>query len=263
MGEETKRNGQETGLSLEKYAEGTDGRSASTSSSETETRRVGRARGRGRGRTAEETKVDEKGILDVKEHESTGEEVPPPPPQGKPKPVELNVNDTTPEEKKVTSQAQRKTRKSRVKKNTVDMTQFDVMLLGFSDYIASRPNMSHWKMTEKEVKSITEPLGNMIAKSDFAGQIAEHSDAIALVIACGMVFVPRVTITVQQKSADKKAKKSGLISNKKGDKNEHIRTEEKADGDTAGANDSKRKHPNNVSPIYPDLSFLGSGLPTI
>lgn len=100
----------------------------------------------------------------------------------------------------------KRVRKKASKQPKMDMTQFDALIIGLTDYVASRPNCAHWKMTEKEVQSITEPLGNIIAKSDYMNQIAEHSDAIALVIACGTIFIPRIVITanIQKEKRPKK-----------------------------------------------------------
>ena len=75
--------------------------------------------------------------------------------------------------------------------------QFTAFLTGLCAVIASRPNMSHWAITESEAKQIAVPLVNIINNSEALKGIAEHSDALALGVALIAVIAPRAMITVQ------------------------------------------------------------------
>lgn len=156
-----------------------------------------------------------------------------------PKTVSVNTYDASVNEPVLPTTEKTPKKRTRKKTTKMDMTQFDALLIGLSDYIASRPNCAHWKMTQKEVQSITEPLGNILAKSDYMTQISEHSDAIALVLACGTIFIPRIIITVNMEK-EKKPKKIPVQVKK----NEQNRTD-RSSPDTTGTgakttrNDSK------------------------
>ena len=73
--------------------------------------------------------------------------------------------------------------------------------------VASREGMSHWLISESEAKQISEPLANIIEKSEQLKSLGEHADAFALVTACLMIFAPRVIITLQTNKAKKGVKK--------------------------------------------------------
>ena len=124
----------------------------------------------------------------------------------------------------------------------MDMSQFDALLIGLTDYVASRPNCGHWKMTQKEVQSITEPLGNIIAKSDYINQISEHSDAIALVIACGTIFIPRIIISSNIQKEKKGTKIPVQVKKNDKEKEGHNSNSDRtAEGVTGHATESNRK----------------------
>ena len=122
-----------------------------------------------------------------------------------PKQVSVNASSEVPVSPVPEKSTKKRTRR-KTKEPKMDMSQFDAMLIGLSEYVASRPGCEHWKMTQKEVQSITEPLGNILAKSEYMSQFAEHSDAIALVFACATIFAPRIIITVNNQK-EKKPKK--------------------------------------------------------
>ena len=120
----------------------------------------------------------------------------------------------------------RKVNKSKASEPSVtNMTkeQMNALLVSTSAVIASRPNCSHWLITEKEADTITTPLLKMIAESEKLEIITKNSNQIALVIACITIFAPRIFITMQQNKAlpkkEKKEKKPNV-------KPEQIRTTE-------------------------------------
>ena len=82
--------------------------------------------------------------------------------------------------------------------------QIGAILGTVSMIVASRPGMAHWQLTPKEIETVSNPLANMIAKSEALNTLAEHSDAIALVTACATIILPRAVITVSQMQERKK-----------------------------------------------------------
>lgn len=108
----------------------------------------------------------------------------------------------------------------KVNKNTksdkLDTTQINALLITLSAIVASRPNMEHWLLTEKEVESITTPLCKMLEESEALAKVTENSNQIALVIACATVFMPRVVLTATKIKKQKGVEKD--VRNKQIDK---------------------------------------------
>lgn len=82
--------------------------------------------------------------------------------------------------------------------------QLNSLIISLSAVIATRPKCEHWLLTESEVNSITKPLTAMMKESAVFEKIGEHSNQIALIIACVSVFMPRVIKTVAQIQEEKK-----------------------------------------------------------
>lgn len=128
----------------------------------------------------------------------------------------------------------KKVRTAKKKKSSIDTTNINKIIVGITETVATRPNCQHWKMDEKEVKSITEPLTAMLSEKEVLQKIEEHSNEIALVTACITVFVPRIFVSVQIAQAKKEEVKKA---------NEHKRKVEQAESTNTkpnGKNDSKR-----------------------
>lgn len=81
--------------------------------------------------------------------------------------------------------------------------QITAILSTISMIVASRPECAHWQLTPTEIESLATPISNMISKSDAISDLAEHSDAIALVTACATIFVPRGIISLQNRKEKK------------------------------------------------------------
>lgn len=73
-----------------------------------------------------------------------------------------------------------------------DSTQIKLMLITISGIAASRPGMEVWNLTMEEADALAAPLSNMMAKNEALGKaLGEHADAVALLIACFTIFVPK------------------------------------------------------------------------
>lgn len=106
-----------------------------------------------------------------------------------------------------------KTKKAETPATTMSKEQLNNLLVSTSAVIATRPNCSHWLLTEKEADSITTPLLAIIAESEKLEIITKNSNQIALVIACITIFAPRLFITVQQNKATKQLVKKEIKTN--------------------------------------------------
>lgn len=91
----------------------------------------------------------------------------------------------------------------------IDVTQLNLIFMGLSTAVASRPNCEHWLLTEQEINSITVPLSKMLAESTIFSGMGEYSNQIALVMACVTVFAPRLLLTVQKTKEVKRNARTG------------------------------------------------------
>lgn len=95
----------------------------------------------------------------------------------------------------------------------IDVTQLNLIFMGISSAVASRPNCQHWLLTEQEINSITVPLSKMLAESTMFSGMGEYSNQIALVMACITVFAPRLMLTVQKSKEVKRNARTGQTTN--------------------------------------------------
>lgn len=106
-------------------------------------------------------------------------------------------------------------KKTRAKKTksaeppVINSTMISGLIGALSTIVASRPNMEIWKLSDEEIKSVAEPLANIIQKSEQLSKIAEHTDAIALTIAVTTIAVPRVMYMSNQAKERKEILKNG------------------------------------------------------
>lgn len=76
--------------------------------------------------------------------------------------------------------------------NPLDKEQLSQIFMTFSAITASRPNMEVWALTQKEADQLAEPLANMLARSEALSKVSgTNADAVALVLAAFMIFVPK------------------------------------------------------------------------
>ena len=196
-GENERNNGKDPGSSNKRSNAAGSERSNGASTANTGTgtgTTAGTAAGTGTAAAAKEEKLP--AVASVKKEEKAPElpagltpivPVPPAAKQRKPK--------------KVTKAKQNK------KEETVDATQLNTLIKTVSGLVASRPGNAHWMLSDKEIDSITTPLVAMLKEMEVIEKVAEHSNALALSVACISVFAPRVMITVNQKKEVKKVER--------------------------------------------------------
>ena len=92
-------------------------------------------------------------------------------------------------------------------KEVIDTNQIETLIKTVSVMISSRDGQEHWLLLDSEVKAIAEPLTNILKESNAFSSISEHSNAVALVIACITIILPRTIKSVTDINAKKKKKR--------------------------------------------------------
>ena len=102
---------------------------------------------------------------------------------------------------------------SKKTKAVIDTSQIETLIKTISVMVSSRPGQEHWLLLDSEVKAISEPLTNILKDSNAFNSISEHSNAVALVIACITIILPRtiksLTDISKKKKKEKEVKKNG------------------------------------------------------
>lgn len=89
--------------------------------------------------------------------------------------------------------------------------QLSALFMTASAIVSSRPGMEVWALREDEAMQLSQPIANMVAKSEKLKNAGEYADAIALTTAAMMIFGPRAFVySAQQKQ--KKIERSGGVS---------------------------------------------------
>jgi hypothetical protein len=146
----------------------------------TETKRRGRPPG-----TGTKTRTEETELLGLASLEG-------------PKPVAVEI--PTPAEGKKRGRPKKQESENNVTIPKVDSMQIQLLLVTISGVIASRPGMEIWNLSTQEAKQISDPLANILSKNAAVAAISnEHADAIALVVACFMVFLPKALLYISTK----------------------------------------------------------------
>ena len=105
-------------------------------------------------------------------------------------------------------------------KEVIDSSQIETLIKTVSVMVSSRQGQEHWLLLDSEVKAIAEPLTNILKESNAFNSISEHSNAVALVIACITIILPRTIKSISDVNKKKKKEKEVL-------KNDKSRTSER------------------------------------
>ena len=123
-------------------------------------------------------------------------------------------------------------------KEVIDTNQIETLIKTISVMVSSRPGQEHWLLLDSEVKALAEPLTNILKDSDAFSSISEHSNAVALVIACITIILPRtiksITDISKKKKKEKEVKKNVEL---RGSKTKNITNDKRNNGNTT-ANDT-------------------------
>ena len=123
-------------------------------------------------------------------------------------------------------------------KEVIDTNQIETLIKTISVMVSSRPGQEHWLLLDSEVKAISEPLTNILKDSNAFNSISEHSNAVALVIACITIILPRtiksITDISKKKKQEKEVKKNVEL---RGSQRKNITNDKRNNGNTT-ANDT-------------------------
>lgn len=123
-------------------------------------------------------------------------------------------------------------------KEVIDTNQIETLIKTISVMVSSRPGQEHWLLLDSEVKALAEPLTNILKDSNAFNSISEHSNAVALVIACITIILPRtiksITDISKKKKKEKEVKKNVEL---RGSQRKNITNDKRNNGNTT-ANDT-------------------------
>ena len=118
-------------------------------------------------------------------------------------------------------------------KEVIDTYQIETLIKTISVMVSSRPGQEHWLLLDSEVKALAEPLTNILKDSNAFNSISEHSNAVALVIACITIILPRtiksITDISKKKKKEKEVKKNVEL---RGSKTKNITNDKRNNGNT-------------------------------
>ena len=118
-------------------------------------------------------------------------------------------------------------------KEVIDTNQIETLIKTISVMVSSRPGQEHWMLLDSEVKALAEPLTNILKDSNAFSSISEHSNAVALVIACITIILPRtiksITDIKKKKKKEKEVKKNVEL---RGSKTKNITNDKRNNGNT-------------------------------
>ena len=95
-------------------------------------------------------------------------------------------------------------------KEVIEANQIETLIKTLSVMVSSRKGQEHWLLLDSEVKAIAEPLTSILKDSNAFSSISEHSNAVALVIACITIILPRTIKSISDINKKKKEKKEVL-----------------------------------------------------
>ena len=123
----------------------------------------------------------------------------------KPKIIEINLPDSSIQKTK-RKYTPRGTKKE-VKKvdNGIGENEISSLILGTFSLIALKGG-EQWALTIDEATQISKPLNNILKKLDLLDKVSNVSDGVMLVMALGIILLPRIMITASNK---KEAKANG------------------------------------------------------
>ena len=123
-------------------------------------------------------------------------------------------------------------------KEVIETSQIETLIKTISVMVSSRPGQEHWLLLDSEVKALAEPLTNILKDSNAFNSISEHSNAVALVIACITIILPRtiksITDISKKKKKEKEVKKNVEL---RGSQRKNITNDKRNNGNTT-ANDT-------------------------
>ena len=95
-------------------------------------------------------------------------------------------------------------------KEVIETSQIETLIKTISVMVSSRQGQEHWLLLDSEVKAISEPLTNILKDSNAFSSISEHSNAVAVIVACITIILPRTIKSISDINKKKKKEKEVL-----------------------------------------------------
>lgn len=132
--------------------------------------------------------------------------------------------------------------------------QISTFILTMSGVLATSEGGKYFALSPAEAEQLAKPLANLIAKNDSLNGLGEHSDSIALLGACALIFIPRLIGYLSYVRAKNKDKTPKLM----------IKKEHNPNG-TQTANNGSNRQINEPTPLEHPINgeSILSGLPSI
>jgi hypothetical protein len=119
----------------------------------------------------------------------------------------VNVEVPTPGEPKTEKKPPKKKYKPKPKP-LLHGDNLEQILRTVSDIVSNRPGYEIWKLDDKEISQLSEPLANVLSRSSYLEKITdEYGDYVALCIAIGMIVIPRLLVQLKQNNEKRKEQK--------------------------------------------------------
>lgn len=95
-------------------------------------------------------------------------------------------------------------RKKKEPDPVIGSTEISSLIVSVFSIIASRPGMEHWSISEKEAKTVADPLSQILAENNVLEKTGVNGSYILLVMAAAGIILPRLFITLQVKEPKRK-----------------------------------------------------------
>ena len=168
-----------------------------------------------------------------------------------PEVVTVNVPEVSEKPKKKRT-VKKKAPAKKKEENTFSADMVADLISGCSQVVATKPENAHWNISKQEASQIAEPLVKVIENNENLKKVAEHSDSIALVMACFMVLGPRAYISLNMHKEQKARKKRAVVKEVAPNDRETEKTERGSGKDNRGNANANT----NVDPSIHELLSL-------
>ena len=95
-------------------------------------------------------------------------------------------------------------RKKKEPDPVIGSTEISSLIVSVFSILASRPGMEHWAISEKEAKTVADPLSQILAENNVLEKTGVNGCYILFVMAAAGIILPRLFITLQVKEPKRK-----------------------------------------------------------
>jgi hypothetical protein len=152
-----------------------------------------------------------------------------------PKVVEIELPNGSSPTKAKRKYKPRQTKAKKPEAPVLGEAEISALISGMFSLVALKGG-EQWNITTDEATQVSKPLSNILQKMDYLEKVSNVSDGAMLIMAMGMLLIPRIIIT---SSISKKKKGKGVKNN--GKVNSVPNSQENESGSTQGKNEPNNK----------------------